>query len=144
MRTDTDNVADIHCGGCEATIRTLIGDVEGIQVVKPDHLTNQVIVSYDETFSMTRRSVRLLPIAASPQNENRRSVRPGTVTPKASDFIFPSGQGRSGHTYIDREKSRSGTRERIPIGLPDREVHSEQGLLVPHSGSKCNAGGPIE
>lgn len=48
MRTDTYTVADIHCGGCEATIRTLVGDVEGVLDVKPDHSTNQVIISYDE------------------------------------------------------------------------------------------------
>lgn len=48
MRTDTYTVADIHCGGCEATIRTLVGDVEGVQDVEPDHSTNQVIISYDE------------------------------------------------------------------------------------------------
>lgn len=48
MRTGTYIVTDIHCGGCEATIRTLIGDIEGVQDVRPDHSTNQVIVSYDE------------------------------------------------------------------------------------------------
>ena len=30
MRTATYTVADIHCRGCETTIRTLIGDVEGV------------------------------------------------------------------------------------------------------------------
>jgi copper chaperone len=49
MRTDTYTIADIHCGGCEATIRTLIGDIEGVQDVTPDHRTNQVVISYDET-----------------------------------------------------------------------------------------------
>ena len=49
MRSDTYQVSDIHCGGCEATIRTLIGDIEGIHDVKPDHHTNQVVVSYEET-----------------------------------------------------------------------------------------------
>jgi copper chaperone CopZ len=49
MRTDTYTIADIHCGGCEATIRTLIGDIEGVQYVELDHRTNQVIISYDET-----------------------------------------------------------------------------------------------
>jgi copper chaperone CopZ len=49
MRTDTYQVADIHCGGCEATIRNLVGDIEGITDVQPDHHTNQVAVSYDET-----------------------------------------------------------------------------------------------
>ena len=48
MRTATYTVADIHCRGCETTIRTLIGDVEGVQDVKPDHPTNNVTISYDE------------------------------------------------------------------------------------------------
>jgi copper chaperone CopZ len=49
MRTDTYSIADIHCRGCEATIRILIGDIEGVQDVNPDHRTNQVVISYDET-----------------------------------------------------------------------------------------------
>lgn len=49
MRTDTYTVADIHCGGCERTIRTLMGDIKGVHDVEPDHQNNQVVVSYDET-----------------------------------------------------------------------------------------------
>lgn len=49
MRTDTYTVDDIHCGGCEGTIRTLVGDVDGVHEVKPDHRTNQVVITYDET-----------------------------------------------------------------------------------------------
>lgn len=48
MRTDTYTVADIHCGGCEATIRNLVGDVEGVHDVRPDHRTNEVMITYDE------------------------------------------------------------------------------------------------
>lgn len=49
MRTDTYTVDDIHCGGCERTIRTLVGDVAGVLEVVADHRTNQVVVSYDES-----------------------------------------------------------------------------------------------
>lgn len=49
MRTSTFTVADIHCGGCEQTIRTLVGDVAGVQQVDPDHRTNRVVVTYDES-----------------------------------------------------------------------------------------------
>jgi copper chaperone len=49
MRTDTYAVDDIHCGGCENMIRTLVGDVAGVQRVEPDHRTNQVVVTYDES-----------------------------------------------------------------------------------------------
>jgi copper chaperone CopZ len=49
VRSGTYQVSDIHCRGCEATIRTLIGDIEGVGDVQPDHHTNQVVVSYDET-----------------------------------------------------------------------------------------------
>ena len=49
MRTSTFTVDDIHCGGCEHTIRTLVGDVTGVEQVDPDHRTNQVVVTYDES-----------------------------------------------------------------------------------------------
>lgn len=48
MTTSTFTVDDIHCGGCERTIRTLVGDVAGVQQVEPDHRTNQITVTYDE------------------------------------------------------------------------------------------------
>lgn len=51
MRTDTYTVGDIHCGGCERTIQTLVGDVPGVHEVKPDHRTNQVVITYDETIT---------------------------------------------------------------------------------------------
>jgi copper chaperone CopZ len=49
MRTDTYTVDDIHCAGCEGTIRTLVGDIAGVHKVEPDKRTNQVTISYDET-----------------------------------------------------------------------------------------------
>lgn len=49
MRTDTYTVDDIHCGGCERTIRTLVGEVAGVHQVEPDHRTNRVVVTYDES-----------------------------------------------------------------------------------------------
>ena len=48
MTTSTYIVDDIHCGGCERTIRTLVGDVTGVQHVEPDHRTNRITVTYDE------------------------------------------------------------------------------------------------
>lgn len=49
MTTSNYAVDDIHCGGCERTIQTLVGDVAGVQQVEPDHRTNEVVVTYDET-----------------------------------------------------------------------------------------------
>lgn len=49
MRTDTYTVDDIHCRGCEGTIRALVGDTVGVHTVEPDNRTNQVTISYDET-----------------------------------------------------------------------------------------------
>jgi copper chaperone CopZ len=49
MRTSTFTVDDIHCGGCEQMIRTLVGDVTGVEQVDPDHRTNQVVVTYNES-----------------------------------------------------------------------------------------------
>lgn len=40
-------VADIHCGNCEAGIRRALDDVEGVDDVVPDHRTNTVRVSFD-------------------------------------------------------------------------------------------------
>lgn len=42
-------VADIHCQSCEGTIRTLVGEVDGVTQVVAESGTNQVRVSYDET-----------------------------------------------------------------------------------------------
>lgn len=47
--TITYTVDEIHCAGCEHTIRTLMGDVPGVERVEPDHKTNQVVVTYDES-----------------------------------------------------------------------------------------------
>lgn len=49
MRTNTYTVEGIHCRSCEQTIRTLVGDVAGVLQVEPDHRTNQIAVTYDET-----------------------------------------------------------------------------------------------
>jgi copper chaperone CopZ len=49
MRTETYTIDDIHCGGCERMIRTLVGDVAGVQQVDPDHRTNRVVVRFDES-----------------------------------------------------------------------------------------------
>lgn len=49
MRTNTYTVDDIHCGGCEQMIRTLVGDVTGVALVEPNHRLNQVVVTYDES-----------------------------------------------------------------------------------------------
>jgi len=42
------HVGHINCGSCERTIRTLLGDVDGVKQVTADHRTNTVAVTYDE------------------------------------------------------------------------------------------------
>lgn len=49
MATATITVAQIHCGGCENTIRTALSRIDGVRTVQPSQRTNQVRVSYDET-----------------------------------------------------------------------------------------------
>jgi copper chaperone len=49
MTTATITVAQIHCGGCENTIRTALTRVDGVRSVQPSQRTNQVRVAYDET-----------------------------------------------------------------------------------------------
>ncbi len=46
--TVTITVSEIHCGGCENTIRTALSRVEGVRSVQPDHRTNQVTIAYDK------------------------------------------------------------------------------------------------
>jgi copper chaperone len=46
--TTTITVQQIHCEGCENTIRTALGAVEGIRRVNPDAKTDTVAVAYDE------------------------------------------------------------------------------------------------
>lgn len=41
------DVADVHCGSCEAAIRRALDDVDGINEVIPDHRTNTVRVAFD-------------------------------------------------------------------------------------------------
>jgi copper chaperone CopZ len=47
MTEETFTVGHIYCGGCERTIRTLLGDVDGVEEVLADHRTNTVAVTYD-------------------------------------------------------------------------------------------------
>lgn len=48
MTTITIPVREIHCGGCENTIRVALSRMEGVRSVVPDHRTNRVRISYDE------------------------------------------------------------------------------------------------
>jgi copper chaperone CopZ len=43
------HVGRINCQSCERTIRTLLGDVDGVERVEPDHPTNTVAVTFDES-----------------------------------------------------------------------------------------------
>lgn len=47
MTTTSIAVAQIHCGGCENTIRTALSRLNGVHTVQPSQRTNQVRVSYD-------------------------------------------------------------------------------------------------
>lgn len=49
MRRASYTVGDIHCTSCEMTIRTLVGEVDGVAEVEADHQSNQVVVTYDES-----------------------------------------------------------------------------------------------
>lgn len=47
MTTVTITVSEIHCGGCENTIRTAMCRLEGVRGVRPDHRTSQVRIAED-------------------------------------------------------------------------------------------------
>lgn len=49
MKEATFRVQEIHCGGCENSIRNSLSRLEGISSVEPDQATDEVRVAYDET-----------------------------------------------------------------------------------------------
>ncbi len=49
MATTTFKVAEIHCAGCENTIRTALSGLAGVTLVVPSAERNDVKVSFDET-----------------------------------------------------------------------------------------------
>ncbi len=49
MVTRTFKVAEIHCAGCENTIRTALSGLPGVTLVVPSAERNDVKVSFDET-----------------------------------------------------------------------------------------------
>ena len=49
MLTRTFKVAEIHCAGCENTIRTALSGLPGVTLVLPSAERNDVKVSFDET-----------------------------------------------------------------------------------------------
>lgn len=49
MATQTFEVEDIHCDGCEHAIRRAVGRIEGVAHVEADHTTNRVDVEYDDS-----------------------------------------------------------------------------------------------
>ncbi len=48
MTTTTIAVREIHCAGCENTIRAALSRLEGVHSVDPDYRTNRVRAAYDE------------------------------------------------------------------------------------------------
>ncbi len=48
MLTRTFKVAEIHCAGCESTIRTALSGLPGVTLVVPSAERNDVKVSFDE------------------------------------------------------------------------------------------------
>ncbi|HEV3402241.1 MAG TPA: heavy-metal-associated domain-containing protein [Acidimicrobiales bacterium] len=58
MVTTTFKVAEIHCGGCENTIRTALSGVPGVTLVVPSAERNDVKVSYDDT-KVTEEQLRV-------------------------------------------------------------------------------------
>lgn len=51
MTTTTITVAEIHCGGCENTIRVALSRLEGVRAVQPDHRTNQMRIDHEASLS---------------------------------------------------------------------------------------------
>jgi copper chaperone CopZ len=49
MTTATFKVAEIHCAGCENTIRTALSGLPGVTLVVPSAERNDVKISFDDT-----------------------------------------------------------------------------------------------
>ena len=49
MVTRTFQVSEIHCAGCESTIRTALSRLPGVALVVPSAERNDVKVSFDDT-----------------------------------------------------------------------------------------------
>ena len=66
-RTTTISVNDIHCEGCENTIRTAFSQLDGVLRVAPSQQTNRVSVSFDEqAVSETELRKRLSEVGYEP------------------------------------------------------------------------------
>ena len=51
MNTVTYTVPAIHCGNCTHTIELEVGELQGVQSVKADEATRQVVISFDDPAS---------------------------------------------------------------------------------------------
>lgn len=47
MTTVTYTVPAIHCGHCTHTIEMEVGELQGVQSVKADQATKQVVITFD-------------------------------------------------------------------------------------------------
>jgi copper chaperone CopZ len=47
MTTVTYTVPAIHCGHCTHTIEMEVGELQGVQSVKADQATRQVVITFD-------------------------------------------------------------------------------------------------
>jgi copper chaperone len=47
MTTVTYTVPAIHCGHCTRTIEMEIGELQGVQAVKADEASKQVVITFD-------------------------------------------------------------------------------------------------
>ena len=48
MTTVTYTIPAISCGHCTHTIETEVGEIQGVQSVKADEATRQVVISFDD------------------------------------------------------------------------------------------------
>lgn len=63
MATQMFRVEDIHCGGCENSIRKALTRLDGVTDTAPDSATNQVTVSFDESQTSTEHIAERLATA---------------------------------------------------------------------------------
>lgn len=49
MKSEQLRVEGMHCNGCESRIRRVVGAMEGVAEVEPDHVKGEVGLRYDES-----------------------------------------------------------------------------------------------
>lgn len=66
MQSKTFTVPNISCGHCVHTVQMEVGELAGVQLVKADQATKQVVVEWDNPATWEQIEARLVEINYAP------------------------------------------------------------------------------